>query len=208
MFDAVLVPGGGVRAGGELPLWVQRRLDRAAELDAPYIVTLSAGTPHRPPPLDDRGSPIFESHAGARYLIERGVPSERIVAETTSYDTIGNAYFARTIHSDPAGWQKLAVVTSAFHMPRTRLAFEWVFALPPLAHPYHLSFFETADEGLTPATLTARLDKERQSIEALEATVRDIRDLASLHRWLHLRHSAYAVGGQRRPLGDALRDSY
>ena len=37
---------------------------------------------------------------------------------------VGNAYFALTIHAIPAGWRRLAVVTSDFHMPRTRDLFE------------------------------------------------------------------------------------
>ena len=44
--------------------------------------------------------------------------------QVSSFDTVGNAYFALTIHAIPAGWRKVAVVTSAFHMPRTRALFE------------------------------------------------------------------------------------
>ena len=35
-------------------------------------------------------------------------------------DTIGNAYFLRATHTDPAGWRNLVVITNEFHMPRTR----------------------------------------------------------------------------------------
>ncbi len=52
------------------------------------------------------------------------MPAERIWAETASLDTIGNAYFARVIHTDPAGLRRLLVVNSAFHMPRTRMIFD------------------------------------------------------------------------------------
>ncbi len=48
-FDAVIVPGGGVRSGGKLPPWVENRFDRALEIAAGgYIIALSAGTVHRP----------------------------------------------------------------------------------------------------------------------------------------------------------------
>ena len=50
-FDAIAIPGGGVRAGGELPPWVTPRLDRALAIArSAYSMPLSGGTPHRIPP--------------------------------------------------------------------------------------------------------------------------------------------------------------
>lgn len=209
-FDAILVPGGGVREGGVLPPWVRSRLDRAVELlhqDA-FIVTLSAGTPHRPPPLDDRGFPIPESSAGARHLMALGVPADRIVIEASSLDTIGNAYFARVIHCEPGRWRRLAIVTSAFHMPRTRRAFQWVFSLPPLDSAFQLTFFETANDGMEPEALEARLAKERESLQALCQLAESVRDLRSLHRWLFLNHAAYTARGGAVTAGGVLGDTY
>ena len=65
-FDAVIVPGGGVWDGGKLPPWVENRFDKALDIaNGAFIISLSAGTPHKPPPLDSAGRPIFESAAGA-----------------------------------------------------------------------------------------------------------------------------------------------
>ena len=36
----------------------------------------------------------------------QGVAPADIVKETSSYDTVGNAYFAATIHCIPAGWRR------------------------------------------------------------------------------------------------------
>jgi uncharacterized SAM-binding protein YcdF (DUF218 family) len=47
----------------------------------------------------------------------------------SSYDTVGNAYFSLAIHALPAGWRRLAVVTSDFHMPRSRALFAGVYRL-------------------------------------------------------------------------------
>lgn len=92
---------------------------------------------------------VFESASTAAFLIDHErIPAWDIVMETTSYDTIGNAYFARTSHTEVRGWvrkdtmfvdqlvetpkvvmhnqsveisqNKLLIVTSASHMARTR----------------------------------------------------------------------------------------
>ncbi len=49
-YDAILIPGGGVRAGGKLPLWTVARLQRALEIErGELMITLSAGSVHVPP---------------------------------------------------------------------------------------------------------------------------------------------------------------
>ena len=150
------------------------RLEAAQALagEAP-VIPLSAMTVHRPPPLDAAGFPVLESAAAARALLARGVPPARIWAETASLDTIGDAYFARVIHADPAGLRRLLVlvVNSAFHMP---------------------------DRGLTAAGLAARRAKEAARVAELRRTIPRIASLAALHRWLFTEHRAYAAGTDPR----------
>jgi hypothetical protein len=178
------------------------RLEAAQALagEAP-IIPLSAMTLHRAPPLDATGFPVLESIAAARALLADGVPKARIWAETASLDTIGNAYFARVIHTDPAGLRRLLVVNSAFHMPRTRMIFDWVFGLPPADPPYALDYHTVPDRGLTAAGLEARRAKEAARMEDLRRTIPRIANLAALHRWLFTEHRAYAAGADRS--GDA-----
>ena len=130
-FDCILVPGGGSQRGADvssLPEWTIRRLDAAFAIwqsdRSQKILTLSAGTTHRPNYTDEHGFPVYEATSAAWYLHRKGVPLELLFRECSSYDTIGNAYFARVQHTDPAGWRKLLVVTSAFHMPRTAAVFD------------------------------------------------------------------------------------
>ena len=132
-FDCVVVPGGGLRSGGMPHPWVTARLDAALKHDADtamYLV-LSRGTTHKPPPLDAAGFPVDESMASARYLVARGIAPTRVLLESWSLDTIGNAAFTRLMHSDVRGWRRILIVTSRSHMPRTKAIFEWVFGLPP-----------------------------------------------------------------------------
>ena len=79
--------------------------------------------------MTDRQTCLFEGVAYSDYLLSRGVPAAKLLKETASYDTLGNAYFSAVIHAWPLQWRKIAVVTSAFHMARTEVAFGTVFAL-------------------------------------------------------------------------------
>lgn len=211
-YDAILIPGGGVREGGGLPPWVEARLNRAMEVySGEYLVALSAGTPHRPPPRSPAGYPIFESRAAARYLVERGAPAGRVLTECHSYDTIGNAYFARTIHADPAGWRRLLVITSEFHMARAKAVFRWVFGLSAPPGGYDLEFDQTPNTGMEAGLLDLRLQKERSALDALPELTNRITTLPALHRWLFTGHRAYSTAARDdacRPLEEPLRGTY
>lgn len=197
-YDAILIPGGGVRDNAALPEWVRARFDRALAIPgSPFLIPLSAGTPHRPPPIDEHGFPIAEAAAGARYLLARGVDPHRILIEASSYDTIGNAYFARAVHVDPRGFAHALVITSEFHMPRTEAVFRWVFALPGPGAGCELDFLSTPNTGISEPSLHARLEKERTSLAQFRAVETRIRSLADLHQWLFTEHGAYAA--IRRP---------
>jgi uncharacterized SAM-binding protein YcdF (DUF218 family) len=210
--DAILIPGGGVREGGALPSWVERRLDRAVQLDAgQYIITLSAATTHRPPPLDKNSFPIFESVAAAKYLIDAGVQPERILTETHSYDTIGNAFFSRVIHADPLRLCRLLVITSDFHLPRAQAVFNWIYGLEPRTVPYELQFESVFDPSMDGNVLRDREEKERRSLASLADLTNRITTLRDLHRWLFTEHEAYKAAGRdfgSRRVGDAALLTY
>lgn len=211
-YDAILIPGGGVRESGALPSWVRRRLDRALELQrGEYLVTLSAGTPHRPPPLGDNKFPIFESAAAARYLIEAGIPSSRVLMETSSWDTIGNAFFSRVIHVQPRGWRRVLVIASDFHLERVQAAFNWTYGLTPNPIECELHYEAVPDPEMDPALLRARIRKEREAIDELARLTIRIRTMQDFHRWLFTEHRAYS--GSATPFRDTpttpdFHDSY
>jgi hypothetical protein len=192
-FDAILICGGGVRDGGALPEWAKARFDRALECPgAPFLIALSAGTPHRPPPLDERGFPITEAAAGARYLLARGVDPTRILIEAASYDTIGNAYFSRMLHVAPRAFSSALVITSEFHMPRAEAVFRWVYGLPDPGSDCRLEFAATPNRGIPDDTLRARLEKESTALAQFHAVQAGIGSLAAFHRWLFTVHELYS----------------
>jgi len=208
-YDAVLIPGGGVTGEGKLPPWVIRRLEKAVgETRAGVFILLSAGTIHKPPPHDDQGFPIFESQAAADYLIHMGIPSQRILIETCSYDTIGNAYFSRVIHVDPCGFRRLLVVTSSFHVARTETVFRWVYGLEPPAKDYLLDFQKVPDYGLSEKVLRERAAREAASLQKIIALRDQIQTLSQLHHWLFSEHEAYRAGGKPNRIGGPVLESY
>lgn len=208
-YDAILILGGGVREGGELPPWAAARFDLALERQTGEpLVCLSAGTTHRPPPLED-GFPIAESIAGARYLLSRGIHSSQIRIENVSYDTIGNAYFAKLLFVDPPRWSRLLVITSDFHMPRTRAIFEWLFGLD--GRSYDLVFEASSDAGMTPEAAQFRREKEQHALAGFEALQSRICSMDHLHDWLFTEHQAYSAAGrwkQQRSRDPRVLESY
>jgi hypothetical protein len=197
-FDAILIPGGGVRDRGELPPWVKSRLDHAIKIHSTeYIIVLSAGTVYKAPPLDENGFPIFESIAAAKYLVKHGINPKAILCETSSYDTVGNAYFSKVIHVDPRGFRRLHLITSAFHMPRTKAIFEWLYGLDSPNGKYQLTFDPVPDIGIAATDLQARVDKEAGSLRQFLKNTATIHTLQACHQWLFTEHTAYAFSSTK-----------
>lgn len=208
-YDAILIPGGGVKDKGELPPWVRIRLDQAIKIhDAEYIITLSAGTVHKSPPLDENGFPIFESIAAARYLINHGINPKIVLAETSSYDTIGNAYFSRVIHVEPRVFRRLLIITSEFHMARTKAIFEWMYSLDDQDGKYHLTFDTVSDIDISADALQARVEREARSLKQFLKDTANIHSLRDCHQWLFTGHAAYSLSSTPTKVTDKSLNTY
>lgn len=122
-FDAILILGGGVPTSlDEPPVYVQKRCDDTAaviqKVGPTPILCLSAGTAQMPQLMSASGRPIWEATASAAYLAKTHGIKDQVYVETNSFDTIGNAYFARTSHTDIAGWRRLLIVTNHVRSPK------------------------------------------------------------------------------------------
>lgn len=220
----IIIPGGGLTKTGEIPPHTQLRLNRAAEIyrlsgsNNYKIVTLSGGTPHKPNPLDADGFPIFEASAASKKLVEMGIPPENVWEENFSLDTIGNAYFLRTVHVEPLDHvRKIVVITNAWHMDRTRAMFDYIFSLP--AHhimnvrdrAFHMHY-ETVGDALPADVLVSRRQREAASLVAFnEKTKKQFQCMFELHQWLFTQHGAYASSRHTKPrakVDKAVLESY
>ena len=134
--------------------------------------------------------------------MQHGVPASLLLNESSSYDTVGNGYFSLTIHALPAGWRRLSIVTSAFHMPRTQAIFNSCYEIAAadlLQNPgaFDLDYHPVNDEGLfTEEVIVARAEKEASAVETWKKNVKKMPTLAELHAWLFATHLCYSVSRQ------------
>ena len=171
------------------PIYVQRRCDVVARImthseivNRSKVICLSAGTAPLPQYiLPHTGLPLWESTASAAYLLHHPidpVPSDRVYVETASYDTISNAFFARTVmtdimrHEDCCSVmrrkpQRVLVVTNEFHVGRSKAIFDWIYGVPSSSssttmksdddhQQYEMFYLSCNNIGLTTEAIDAR----------------------------------------------------
>lgn len=204
--DAIIVPGGGVLDDGTVTPWVKARLDASIEYEcvSRFIITLSRGTTHRRPVIID-GHPILEADAGARYLLENGIPTKKIISLPYGLDTIGDAYFAR-LHTGATGLRKILVITSAFQLKADTI-FDIVYDMPPMEH-YSMHFLMTPNVGLCQDSINTRIEREKQGLRNFDDLLKRIKTFSDLSSYLYSSHEAYRVEGKSEILPKTLLASY
>mmetsp|Transcript_21708 Transcript_21708/g.33200 ORF Transcript_21708/g.33200 Transcript_21708/m.33200 type:complete len:342 (-) Transcript_21708:115-1140(-) len=207
--DAIFVLGGGVPSSvTSPPEYVKLRCDAAVTVckhmsgvtgDMPAIVCLSAGTAHLPQLLSDDGLPVWEATASAAYILDNNdtIPEEKVFAETTSYDTISNAYFARTSHAEVAGWRNILIITSEFHMDRSKAIFDWIFHAesPSMTSAYKLHYLACDNIGLSEEAVKSRKEHEaRGALNIQENISQKFKSLREVWYFLTQYHDFFAAG--------------
>ena len=184
-YNAIIVLGGSFIDENTLPEWVEKRLDNAIERDdiCDHFILLSRGSPHKPPVLCNDGHAIDECQIMANYMIERNVNPQKILLDSWSMDTIGNAYSALMMHCVPRNLRRLLIITSDFHMPRSRSIFEKAFSLFPIKI-FDLDFLETP-------SLLKISDREKKSFENWKIKKEKIKTLEEFHEFVFEKHEIY-----------------
>jgi vancomycin permeability regulator SanA len=111
--DVVLVLGAAQYAGTPSKIF-EARLRHAKDLYdegvAPYIVTTGGNKP---------GDTYTEASAAGRWLVEHGVPQNRVIAVGQGTDTLGSIRaVAERIHG--RGWRTAVIVSDPWHSLRAR----------------------------------------------------------------------------------------
>ena len=121
----------------------------------------------------------------------REVNDESINLRGSNHSPFRPPQFARTSHCSVAGWRRLLVVTSEFHMPRTRAIFEWVFGVGE-GERYDLEFLSTANDGLSDAEVGARVEREEKSmVNVRENLSKKYTTMRGVHEFLTRNHDLY-----------------
>eukprot|EP00191_Tetraselmis_sp_GSL018_P007314 CAMPEP_0177607178 /NCGR_PEP_ID=MMETSP0419_2-20121207/17765_1 /TAXON_ID=582737 /ORGANISM="Tetraselmis sp., Strain GSL018" /LENGTH=287 /DNA_ID=CAMNT_0019101715 /DNA_START=12 /DNA_END=871 /DNA_ORIENTATION=- len=173
--DALIVLAGGqTNYGTGLPEHVRNRLDFAytafqnQKNSGCKILCTGGGTPHKPPVLRE-GFVYHEGSNCADYLVSKGCQPSAVLKEASSYDTVGNGYFSLTIHAIPSAWKDIAVVTSEFHMPRSKAIFDHCYSLAEKSLAasgvkFRLHYASVPNVGIPDDVLEARLEREVRSL--------------------------------------------
>jgi len=124
----IVVLGGGISQNCLIPPRVKKRLKIAANLlrkkKGDKILVCGKYSFLYP---KEKLPKTTEAEAMRDYLIELGVPKERIFLEKKSKDTIGNAYYAKILYFLPKKEKKAIIITSEFHLERVKFIFQRIF---------------------------------------------------------------------------------
>jgi uncharacterized SAM-binding protein YcdF (DUF218 family) len=130
---------------------VKARLDRAFELFADGTVDYIATTGRfsKRAFFDSRVTGFrTEAEIGKKYLEETYKMDGRfILYENRSIDTIGNAWFVKRICIDPYSINRCWIITSDYHIERSKVVFDWVFG-PRYSLEYIGTRSDLSDEGI------------------------------------------------------------
>lgn len=192
-YDVIIVLAGGIKENYVLHEWTKRRIDITIDLyksKKTKILCSGGGTYHVKPLLNDHGYVIHESTACAKYMIENGVNKKDIYKEWSSYDTIGNAYFTFTNFIVPMKIKKAVIVTSDFHINRTKLLFNWMKLL--FDQNVFFDYVVANDIGLE-KELEHRIIREKESCDNIKNNLqKKISSVSDFVKWFFEEHKCYS----------------
>ena len=113
-YEAIIVLGAQVKPDGVPSVQLTWRLDRAVEVwekkNVPVVVCGAQG----------KDEPEPEAYTMKRYLAEKGIPENMILADPDSFNTEENLRNAKKLLDDyPEEIWKVCIVTSDYHVPRS-----------------------------------------------------------------------------------------
>ena len=166
--DAIAVFGAAEYAGRPSPV-LHARLDKAVALYqrgiAPVIITLGGGS--------DKDSGNTEGGVGRDYLLANGVPYDKIIAETESFDTEQQVQKLSDI-AEEKHFQHIVVVSDGTHLFRIELLCRRAGLQVYTSPRAQLGHIDDLDEA-------QRMMHEMLSYTALRFDL----PASWLHRWLH-----------------------
>lgn len=192
--DYVMILAGGLDHHGHCHPWYRDRLDIALKLNnikrRKYII-LGGGTYHKPPILNLNNYVLHESTVGAKYLVDNGISPNNIYREWSSYDTIANGYFSLINFTIPLNLKDILIITSDFHMPRSKQIFNWIYSLYFSTNQPILTFLEVNSKYLDDEIINVRKLRENNSLNSVILLQNHITTFTDFIDWFYHKHKAY-----------------
>ena len=114
--------------------------------------------------------------------------------EWSSYDTIANGYYAFSNYINPFQFKKVLVITSKFHMKRSKLIFDYINSL--FGYKTYV-YFEETDDILEETILKERIEREEKSGVSFKMNiVEQKKNIKEFLKWFYEEHNCYNVIGQ------------
>lgn len=186
--DVIIVLGGGIGPGGALPETSKLRVAKGVELFKDEEVASRIIMSGKWGFWLDVKPPRTEAEAMKECAVNLGVTDNVIFKEEVSMDTIGNAYFCKVNFLEPNKWRRIVVVTSDYHISRTRYIFEKV-----LGDDYSIDFVGVGSR-MSSNEFDSRVDKEERTLELLKTWLDpiDSGDTKAIKEMMFTKHPAYA----------------
>ena len=122
--------------------------------------------------------------------MSKGVPGKYIYKEWSSYDTIANGYFSFTNFILPLGLTEVTLITSSFHMERSKLIFNWMNNI--FNSNLKLNFLESCNDSIESQVLESRIIREKNSCQNItNVLIKEYNTIPKFHCWFFTQHKAY-----------------
>lgn len=155
----IIVLGEKLQNNGTINDILKKRLDRAANIfkTGEYHIIVSGGKVQK-------STNHTEAYVMKKYLTEnKYIIAEKITKEAKSQNTIENAENTFRLLSKQKNIGKIIVITSKFHMPRSKMIFKHIY------NDYKDQiFFLSSQNGIDGKVLEQRIKKETRILRDLQ----------------------------------------
>lgn len=158
--DCIIVLANHMDKEGNLNSESLSRIELARDfyLKNPSATLITSGWNYR------KDSSLFISDVMKDYAIKLGIPSDKIITERNSRDTVGDAFFTKRNILVSQKWKNIIVVTSDYHVDRASIIFKFIYGHEYVIKVVGSSGFDTAKKQVA----------EKKSLEAFKKTFKNI----------------------------------
>lgn len=194
----IVVLAGGIDNNGNVNKWVENRLklciDEYKTNKYNKIICLGGGSYHKKPVTNSKGYIIHESTSCAEFLIENGISPTKIIKEWGSYDTIANGYFLFSNFIKQLNIKKIKVITSEFHIDRTKLIFNYMNNV--FNYNIEIEYDFTKDTNVEVYIIESRKKREIKSYKSIKNILNYLDTLKKFTEWFYCEHKAYCSNAE------------